>query len=46
MTFHAMEHLQLVDGGYYLQIWRAVTNISNKQSQTAEKRWSSRIGTV
>jgi hypothetical protein len=36
-----MERPQVADGGDGLQIWRVVANILNKQSQTADKGWSS-----
>jgi hypothetical protein len=36
--------LQTADGGESLEIWRAAANILNKQSQTAEKEWSSSSG--
>ena len=32
---------QIVDGEDVLQIWRVDVNILNKQSQTADKVWSS-----
>jgi hypothetical protein len=35
---------QDADGGDGLQIWRATANILNKQSRTADKRWSSSLG--
>jgi len=36
--------LQVADGGYSLQIWRIAANIFNKQSDTAFKGWSPRLG--
>jgi hypothetical protein len=38
---HGMARAQVTDGGDGLQIWRAATNILNKQSRTADKEWSS-----
>jgi hypothetical protein len=35
---------QVADGGEGLQIWRVAANILNKQSQTADKGWSSSLG--
>jgi len=37
---------QVADGGDGLQIWTVATNMLNKQSQTADKGWSSsfRVG--
>jgi hypothetical protein len=35
---------QVADGGNGLQIWRVAANILNKQSRTADKGWSSRLG--
>jgi hypothetical protein len=35
---------EVADGGEDLQIWRVAANILNKQSQTAEKGWSSSLG--
>jgi hypothetical protein len=35
---------QVEDGGDGLQIWRIAVNILNKQSRTADKGWSSRLG--
>jgi hypothetical protein len=32
-----------MDGGYSSQIWRVAMNILNKQSQTTEKEWFSRL---
>jgi len=37
---------QVVDRGYSLQIWKVAVNILNKQSWTANKRWSSKQGVV
>jgi hypothetical protein len=34
----------VADGGDDLQIWRVAANILNKQSQTANKGWSSTLG--
>jgi hypothetical protein len=31
------------DGGDGIQIWRIAANILNKQSRTADKKWSSRL---
>jgi hypothetical protein len=33
---------EIADGEDGLQIWRVAVNILNKQSQTADKGWSSR----
>jgi hypothetical protein len=41
---HGMVCPQVVDGGDGLQIWRVVVNTWNKQSQTADKGWSSSLG--
>jgi hypothetical protein len=38
---HDMARPQVANGGDGLQTWRVVANISNKQSQTADKWWSS-----
>jgi hypothetical protein len=35
---------QVADGGDSLQMWRVAANIVNKQSQTADKGWSSSLG--
>jgi hypothetical protein len=35
---------QVADGGNTLQVWRVAVNIPNKQSQTADKEWSSSMG--
>jgi len=35
---------QVADGGNSLQIQRVAENILDKQSQTADKRWSSSLG--
>jgi hypothetical protein len=40
---YAMVRLQVADGGWHL-IWRVAANILNKQSQTADKGWSSSLG--
>jgi hypothetical protein len=39
---HGMAHPQVADGEG-LQIWREAANILNKQSQTADKGWSSSL---
>jgi hypothetical protein len=39
-----MAHLQVVDGGKGLQIWKVDVNILNKQSKTASKGRFSSIG--
>jgi hypothetical protein len=41
-----MARPQVADGGDGLQIWRVAANILNKQSRTADKRWSSSLGLV
>jgi hypothetical protein len=41
---HGMARPQVADGGDGLQIWRVAANILNKQSQTADKGWSSILG--
>jgi len=41
---HVMALPQVADGGEGLQVWRVVANIFNKQSLTADKRWSSSLG--
>jgi hypothetical protein len=44
---HGMARPQVADGGYGLQIWRVwrvAANILNKQSRTADRRWSSSLG--
>jgi hypothetical protein len=41
---HGMARPQVADGGDALQIRRVAANISNKQSRTAEKGWSSHLG--
>jgi hypothetical protein len=38
-----MVHPQVMDGGDDLQIWRIGANILDKQSQTADKGWSSSL---
>jgi hypothetical protein len=35
---------QVADGGDGLQIWRVAASILNKQSRTANKKWSSSLG--
>jgi hypothetical protein len=39
-----MARLQFADAREGLQIWRVAANILNKQSQTADKGWSSSFG--
>jgi hypothetical protein len=39
-----MSRPRVADGGDGLQIWRVAVNISNKQSRTANKGWSSSLG--
>jgi hypothetical protein len=43
---HSVAHPQVVVvvGGDGLRIWRVALNIPNKQSQTADKGWSSMLG--
>jgi hypothetical protein len=41
---HGMARPQVADGGNGLQLWRVAANILNKQSRTADKGWSSRLG--
>jgi len=41
---HGMAHPQVADGGDGLQMWRVAASIVNKQSQTADKGWSSSSG--
>jgi hypothetical protein len=41
---HGLARPQVADGGDGLQIWRISANILNKQSRTADKVWSSRLG--
>jgi hypothetical protein len=41
---HGMARPQVADGGDGLQIWRVGVNVWNKQSRTADKGWSSRLG--
>jgi hypothetical protein len=41
---HGMARPQVADGGDALQVWREAANILNKQSRTADKRWSSSLG--
>jgi hypothetical protein len=40
---HGMACHQAADGGDGLQLWGVAANILNKQSQTADKRWSSTL---
>jgi len=35
---------RVVDGGDGLQIWKGAVNILNNQLRTADKRWSSSLG--
>jgi hypothetical protein len=35
---------QVTAGGDGLQLWRVASNILNKQSRTADKRWPSSLG--
>jgi hypothetical protein len=42
--YDSMVRSQVVDGGDSLQIWRVAANIFNKQSQTADKKWSFSMG--
>jgi hypothetical protein len=41
---HGMACPQVADAGDALQVWRVAANILNKQSQTADKGWSSSLG--
>jgi hypothetical protein len=41
---HGMARPQVAGGGDALQVWRVAANILNKQSSTADKRWSSSLG--
>jgi hypothetical protein len=41
---HYMARPQVADEGDVLQVWRVAANILNKQSRTADKRWSSSLG--
>jgi hypothetical protein len=41
---HGMACPQVADRGVGLQIWRVAANILNKESRTADKVWSSRLG--
>jgi len=43
---HGTARPWVANGGDGLQIWRVVTNIFNKQSQTAVKGWSSSLQIV
>ena len=40
---HGMARPQFADGGT-APIWRAASNILNKQSRTADKGWTSSLG--
>jgi len=40
-----MSHPWITDGGDDHQRWTVNPNILNKQSQAAEKRWSTSLGT-
>jgi hypothetical protein len=44
LCHHGMARPQVADGGDGLQVWRVAANILNKQSRTADKRWSSILG--
>jgi hypothetical protein len=39
-----MARPQVADGRDALQVWRVAANILNKQSRTADKKWSSSWG--
>ena len=39
-----MAHTLGWDGGVGLQIWRLAANVLNKQSWTADQKWSSSLG--
>jgi hypothetical protein len=41
---HGVGRPQVADGEGGLQIWSVAANILNKQSRTAERGWSSRLG--
>jgi hypothetical protein len=41
---HGMARPRVSVGGDGFQIWRVSENILNKQSQTADKGWSSNLG--
>jgi hypothetical protein len=41
---HGMARPQVADGGDAIQFWMVATNISNKQSLTADKGLSSSLG--
>jgi hypothetical protein len=41
---HGMAHPKVADGRDGLQILRVAATILNKQSRTADKRWSYRLG--
>jgi len=40
---HGMARSQVEDGGDDLKMWKVAANMSNKASQTADRRWSSRF---
>jgi hypothetical protein len=40
---HVMARPRVADGEDGLQVWRVAENILNKQSRTADKRWSSSL---
>jgi hypothetical protein len=40
---HGTVRPPVADGGYDVQIWRVAVNISNKQSPTADKVWSTSL---
>jgi len=44
LCHHGMVRPQVADGGDGLQIWKVAVNTFNKQSRTAAKWWSSRLG--
>jgi hypothetical protein len=44
LCHYSMARPQVVNEGDGFQIWRVVANISNKQSWTADKGWSSSMG--
>jgi hypothetical protein len=46
LCHHGVARLQATFGENGLQIWTVTANILNKQSVTAEKRWSSTWGVV
>jgi hypothetical protein len=41
---HGLARPQVADGENGLQIWRIASNISNKQSRTADRGWPSSLG--